>query len=192
VVERSVAFLQGKYWPDEGRVDIGVSASDQDDTASGQGSGRAGMSFQGGNVIKPPTKAEIACKYVFDEDPDWTSQEQTIDVKRRQGLFREARLIDVIFIMFRAIRLCGLSMHTLFMSPAMLQAVAISEECLKLAVSNNPRTQIFVAARKYTGRRVIEGYHNGWLAEVMAINNEWGRNAFSNIQRPGRYLVFVF
>jgi hypothetical protein len=54
-------------------------------------------------------------------------------------------------------------------------------------VSNNPRTQIFIAARKYTGRRVIEGYHNGWLAEVMAINNEWGRNAFSNVQRPGRY-----
>lgn len=120
MVERSVDFLNGKFWPDEGRVDVG-SGIDDDNENDHSSSSSSSSRFQGGNIYKPPTKAEIACKKVFNEESDWTSLEPNVDIRRRQGLFRESRLLDLLFILLRAGRIGGLSMHLLFLSPSWLK-----------------------------------------------------------------------
>ena len=190
------AFLQGQWWPD-----LSVALHEFNSSSSNGRSRRGADSKSGGDF----SAVTAASQRVFSEgssgfalqalgasssssSPSAASRTATsAELSRRaQGLVRDARILELFLLVFRALRTSRFSGQSIGAVPALAGVLAQNEQCLLLAAQHNRRTQVAIACGRFQGSRCLPDYNPGWLAEATAVVVEWSSNKCAEAFREGR------
>jgi hypothetical protein len=184
------AFLQGQWWPDlaDALHDFGSSNGSSSGGAGSKGdSDFAAVTAASQRAFSDRFSGATLQSSGASSSSSAASTVTSADLSMRaQALVRDARILDLFLLVFRALRSNHYSGQYAGAVPALMGIIVQNEQCLLLAAQHNRRTQVALACGRFQGSRCLPRYNPGWLAEATAVVVEWSSNKCAEELREGR------